>query len=108
MVSFVSPWLEDSGARIVSITHGPGDPADAEGGAGTDTVPFLRGTVMNSRGQGVVERRSLKFAAVTHSPLPPGIIHQHPSHGFGCRGVEVVATVPLPSLVPCPVFPIPN
>lgn len=48
------------GARIQSIEYGTGnpvvrDPEDSLGDAGTATDQFLRGTVMNSREEGVVE-----------------------------------------------------
>jgi hypothetical protein len=42
------------GARVVSIAYGS-DPKDAIGDAGTATDQFLRGTVMNNRGQGIID-----------------------------------------------------
>ena len=43
------------GARIVSVAYGDGDPADRVGDAGNPTDQFLRGTVLNSGADGVVE-----------------------------------------------------
>ncbi len=43
------------GARVVRMTYGDGDPEDRLGDAGNPTDQFLRGTVMNSGADGVVE-----------------------------------------------------
>lgn len=43
------------GARIVSIAYGMGDPLDSIGDAGQATDQFLRGTVLNSTGEGIIE-----------------------------------------------------
>ncbi|MDB5448791.1 MAG: hypothetical protein JWQ97_4108 [Phenylobacterium sp.] len=45
----------DHGARVIEVTYGPNDPQDAIGDAGTATDHFLRGTVLNSPVEGVVE-----------------------------------------------------
>jgi hypothetical protein len=43
------------GARVVRMAYGDGDPADRVGDAGNPTDQFLRGTVLNSGADGVVE-----------------------------------------------------
>jgi hypothetical protein len=54
-------WNDDDGddlnhgARVDGVEYSGGDPADGIGDAGTATAALLRGTIMNSRDQGVVE-----------------------------------------------------
>lgn len=43
------------GARVLKITYGTDDPADALGDAGNVTTRFLNGTIMNSPSEAVVE-----------------------------------------------------
>jgi hypothetical protein len=46
---------QSTGASIVSIDYGAGDPLDSVGDAGNVTDHFLNGTIMNSKEDGVIE-----------------------------------------------------
>jgi hypothetical protein len=52
------PAVPLAGARVLAVGYGLGDPHDAQGDAGNQTSiggEFLRGTILNSRQDGVVE-----------------------------------------------------
>ena len=46
---------DGQGARVETVAYGTGDPMDSIGDAGHATDQFLRGTVMNNIGDGIVE-----------------------------------------------------
>src|SRR5262249_57440371 len=51
---------------------------------------------VRGRRHDVIQGDAVPAAAVLGAPLPPGVVHQDVTHGFGRCGEEVAAAVPVP------------